>query len=221
MENALYISLSRQTALRRELAVVANNVANVNTASFKRELSIYETYPQKVKGGDTLAFVIDRGTATSYAPGPIQATDSAFDLAIAGPGFFAVDNGKGTHYTRNGSFRLDHENRLVRQPGPRYHHAVLIRQPHISGAIPAPLRRYKEAAVPKWKAASLTFELGSGVLRAYAQLGSVVALCAFHTFVALLGFDRKCCDRTGLESLQTDRLVGLLTIPIGADPDAL
>ena len=115
MENALYISLSRQTALRRELAVVANNVANVNTASFKRELSIYETYPQKVKGGDTLAFVIDRGTATSYAPGPIQATDSAFDLAIAGPGFFAVDNGKGTHYTRNGSFRLDHENRLVTQ----------------------------------------------------------------------------------------------------------
>ena len=45
MENAIYIGLSRQTALRRELSLVANNIANANTTSFKRELSIYGVAP--------------------------------------------------------------------------------------------------------------------------------------------------------------------------------
>ncbi|MDE0809637.1 MAG: flagellar basal body protein, partial [Alphaproteobacteria bacterium] len=43
MENSIYIGLSRQTALRREMALVANNIANVNTTAFKRELGIYAT----------------------------------------------------------------------------------------------------------------------------------------------------------------------------------
>ncbi|MEC7147251.1 MAG: flagellar basal body protein, partial [Pseudomonadota bacterium] len=36
MENSIYVGLSRQSALRRELALVANNIANINTTSFKR-----------------------------------------------------------------------------------------------------------------------------------------------------------------------------------------
>ena len=42
MENALLVGLSRQTALERQLDVIANNIANVNTAGFKADNSLFE-----------------------------------------------------------------------------------------------------------------------------------------------------------------------------------
>ena len=44
MENALLIGLSRQIALHRELEVVANNVANINTTGYKADGSIFQEY---------------------------------------------------------------------------------------------------------------------------------------------------------------------------------
>ncbi|MEC8282425.1 MAG: flagellar basal body protein, partial [Pseudomonadota bacterium] len=41
MESPGYIILSRQTALQRELSIVANNIANVNTTGFKAEMALY------------------------------------------------------------------------------------------------------------------------------------------------------------------------------------
>lgn len=44
MENSLLIGLSRQTALRNELNVVANNLANINTSGFKAQRLLFEEY---------------------------------------------------------------------------------------------------------------------------------------------------------------------------------
>ena len=44
MENTLLVGLSRQTVLERQLDVVANNIANVNTAGFKADSSLFEEY---------------------------------------------------------------------------------------------------------------------------------------------------------------------------------
>ena len=44
MDNALLIGLSRQIALRRELDVVANNIANVNTTGFKADGAVFSEY---------------------------------------------------------------------------------------------------------------------------------------------------------------------------------
>ena len=46
MENTLLIGLSRQTALRRELDVVANNIANLNTTGFKADGAVFAEYLQ-------------------------------------------------------------------------------------------------------------------------------------------------------------------------------
>ena len=46
MNNALLIGLSRQTALRRELDVVANNLANINTTGFKADGAVFGEYLQ-------------------------------------------------------------------------------------------------------------------------------------------------------------------------------
>ena len=44
MENASLVGLSRQVALSRELDVIANNVANINTTGFKADGSLFEEY---------------------------------------------------------------------------------------------------------------------------------------------------------------------------------
>ena len=44
MENTLLVGLSRQVALARQLDVVANNVANLNTTGFKSDGSLFEEY---------------------------------------------------------------------------------------------------------------------------------------------------------------------------------
>ncbi|EDP65284.1 hypothetical protein BAL199_02019 [alpha proteobacterium BAL199] len=117
MDNPVYIALSRQTALRRQMSVVANNVANANTTAFKREVMIYQTYAQKAPFTQTMDFVIDQGTATDQHQGNLKVTHNTFDMGINGPGYFQVDDGSGTKYTRNGTFTLDQQNRLVTQDG--------------------------------------------------------------------------------------------------------
>ena len=44
MENTLLVGLSRQMTLERQLDVVANNVANINTTGFKADRSLFEEY---------------------------------------------------------------------------------------------------------------------------------------------------------------------------------
>lgn len=117
MENPIYIALSRQTALRRQMSVVANNIANMNTASFKKEVMLFQAYTQKVPFTQKMDYVIDQGTATDLSQGELTQTHNAFDMAISGPGYFSVDDGTGTKYTRNGTFTLDERNRLVTQQG--------------------------------------------------------------------------------------------------------
>jgi len=117
MENSIYIGLSRQAALRRQMAQVANNIANMNTTGFKRELMIYQAYESKTAFTPVNDFVIDKGTAIDHQPGPMHKTGNAFDLAIDGPGYFQVDDGTGVFYTRNGTFSLDENNQLVTNQG--------------------------------------------------------------------------------------------------------
>lgn len=121
MENTIYIGLSRQTALRRELALVANNIANTNTTGFKRELGLYSTSQTKNAFVNKLDFVIDRGTSVSFEPGALSKTGNDLDVAINGPGFFGIDDGSGVKYTRNGSLSLSPDNQLITHEG----HAVV------------------------------------------------------------------------------------------------
>ena len=115
MENSIYIALSRQTALRREMTLIANNIANVNTTGFRRELAVYSAQTVNPRSSTPMDFVIDHATAVSFEPGSLRQTGNTFDVAISGPGFgfFAVDDGSGTAYTRNGSFQLGDDNQLL------------------------------------------------------------------------------------------------------------
>ena len=97
MENALLIGLSRQTMLERQLDVVANNIANVNTAGFKADSSLFEEYlmsgahEDNFVGSDRrVSYVQDRGTFRDFTQGAAEQTKNPLDVAIDGGGFLVV-----------------------------------------------------------------------------------------------------------------------------------
>jgi|APTNR8051073442_1049403.scaffolds.fasta_scaffold01207_7 flagellar basal-body rod protein FlgF len=121
MENGILVGLSRQSALRRDLDVVANNLANVNTTGFKRARAHFESFvpPQPAAGprGGRPVFVRDVATVTDTAPGRLDSTGNPFDLAIRGDGYFVVDTDAGPRYTRDGHFHPDQTGRMVTESG--------------------------------------------------------------------------------------------------------
>lgn len=119
MQNALLIGLSRQVALSRELDVVANNIANMNTTGFKADGSLFEEYLNSAaRAADTrVSFVQDRATWIDMSAGALERTGNALDVAINGDGFFAVQTQRGVRYTRNGSFQINPSGQLVTAQG--------------------------------------------------------------------------------------------------------
>lgn len=120
IENAQLIGLSRQIALRRQMDVVANNMANINTTGFKSEKVLFEQYVMPVArdqdfiGGDQpLSYVQDWATLHNLSGGAMVQTGNALDAAINGDGFFAVQTPGGDRWTKAGSFQLDRTGTLV------------------------------------------------------------------------------------------------------------
>lgn len=124
MENASLVGLSRQVALRRELDVISNNVANMNTAGFKAEEMVFNEFVSPVARDNTfqrrdrpLSFVADVATATNFAGGEVQTTGGETDVAIIGRGFFTVETPEGPRYTRAGALRKTGTGQLVSSHG--------------------------------------------------------------------------------------------------------
>ncbi len=121
MDNALYIGLSRQMVLRREMDIVANNIANADTAGFKVESLMTKTEPKApafTQGGPRpVKFVIADGVARDFGQGALRKTDAPLDMGIEGEGFFRVTTADGERFTRDGRFRTDPVGRLVTQGG--------------------------------------------------------------------------------------------------------
>ena len=122
METTTLIALSRQSGLRRQLDIVANNIANMNTTGFKGEKMMFVEHLVKSRGsesllGSKLSFVRDIATMTDFTEGPMEKTGNPLDLGITREGFFVVQTEDGERYTRNGRFQLDDGGQLVNQNG--------------------------------------------------------------------------------------------------------
>jgi len=124
MENALLIGLSRQTMLERQLDVVSNNIANVNTAGFKADASLFEEYlmpgahEDNFVGSDRrISYVQDRGTFRDLSQGAAEQTKNPLDIAIDGSGFLVVQTAAGERYTRDGGLQLNGQGQLVTAAG--------------------------------------------------------------------------------------------------------
>jgi flagellar basal-body rod protein FlgF len=124
MENTLLVGLSRQTLLERQLDVVANNIANVNTTGYKADSSLFEEFltsgahEDNFVGADRrVSYVQDRATYRDFSQGAADQTKNPLDLAIDGSGFLVVQTPAGERYTRDGGLQLNNQGQLVTVAG--------------------------------------------------------------------------------------------------------
>lgn len=122
----LWLSATGVTTNSHQVDVIANNLANAETSGFRRELATFrERSPEaKERGtptapGDRLFDNIGGGQLLSPSTfdstsGDLEQTGKNLDCAVAGDGYFLVQDPKGNErLTRNGSFQADREGNLV------------------------------------------------------------------------------------------------------------
>lgn len=123
MLRSLFTGISGLTAHQQMLDVTANNIANVNTVGFKSSRTVFQdTLSQTLQGAGAGTATIGGtnnkqiglgvklgGTEMNMGQGANQSTGVGTDLMINGDGFFAVQKGGQTIYTRAGAFHLDED----------------------------------------------------------------------------------------------------------------
>jgi flagellar basal-body rod protein FlgF len=128
MPYGLYLSAEGAYAQSRRLDVLANNMANVSTPGFKRDVALFQSrFAEAVQRGQAMPgshALTDLGggvkvlaTETDYSSGPLASTKNTTDMAINGDAFFVVRHGGKDLLTRAGNFSLTANGRLVTQDG--------------------------------------------------------------------------------------------------------
>lgn len=135
MENSMYTALFGALSNEHRLNNIANNLANVNTTGYKRDLLAFKDtfdmyahdqimeaqghvrqeklFPEPMHLARTrIAY-----SKTDFTQGSLKLTAAPFDMAISGEGFFKVATPQGEFYTRNGHFTLTAEGRLITEQG--------------------------------------------------------------------------------------------------------
>ncbi|MCR5559111.1 flagellar basal-body rod protein FlgF [Schwartzia sp. (in: firmicutes)] len=142
MWRGLYTAATGMITEQNRTAVIANNLANVNTTGYKRDRAIDEEFnpmlirrindTKKIAVTDFKGFSLDRrapivGTlglgsytaeiATDASQGNMMTTGNSLDLAISGNGYFEVQTPQGVRYTRNGNFYRQKDGTIVTSLG--------------------------------------------------------------------------------------------------------
>ena len=124
MNKGIYPALSGGVAYEKLLTIIANNVANINTAGYKADRPVFKVDVPDTINGTTLPYpVSDKfyteidSVFTDFNTGVIRQTGNVLDLAIEGDGFFVVDTPDGPRYTRSGNFILDASKALTTVDG--------------------------------------------------------------------------------------------------------
>jgi flagellar basal-body rod protein FlgG len=196
MSKGLWPAVSGSIAQAQRLEVVANNLANVNTAGFKRDSAAFrhllsdamtaagrEDVPRQIPtdkeiarlDGRDAAYVVVDGIHTEHSQGMAKTTGNPLDLLIEGKGFFEVLTPNGVRYTRQGNFILNGDGVLTTTDG------YLVLSPGAATAeagVPSPTPTREELAsravvIDSTRAGQITVGRDGGVYRGREQLGQI------------------------------------------------
>jgi flagellar basal body rod protein FlgG len=123
MIRGFYTALSGVVAAMTRQAVVADNIANVNTVGFKQSRTLQTDYELSIMNavGPELGLLgsgtVPAGLRLDISQGPLYETGVQTDLAVEGDGLFVVRTGNGIAYTRAGNFQTDATGMLVTEQG--------------------------------------------------------------------------------------------------------
>lgn len=116
-KNLNYTTLARQTALRKNLNMIANNIANINTTGFKKSslFLVGDRVPQASR--EMITMPLDYSTFRDLSQGALVQTDNPYDVGLLGKGHFMVSRGDQTYYTRDGHFTQNEKGELCTAQG--------------------------------------------------------------------------------------------------------
>ncbi len=138
MVRGIYTGASGMSAMQNKMDVIANNLANVDKTAFKRDITLFKTFPELLlhrENDDGVGFmpmgsfditplVGKLGTGvevnevfTRFEQGNVKLTNRDADLALNGNGFFVVQTNRGARLTRSGAFILNKDGMLVTPQG--------------------------------------------------------------------------------------------------------
>lgn len=128
MSGSIYMSATGALAYEKRLQLISNNLANVNSAGFKKDRSRFRAFelaemssgigrPVSWAQSQAPDYWMDFSTYTDFSAGKIKKTGNPFDLALSGTGFFCVQTPDGIQYTRRGDFTVNADEVLVTQEG--------------------------------------------------------------------------------------------------------
>ena len=180
MINSLWISKTGMEAQQTQLDVISHNLANVSTNGYKRATAVFEDLMyqnlRQVGANSTEQSQLPTGlqlglgvrtvaTSRSFTQGSMQQTNNQLDVAVKSNGFFQVTQPDGTiGYTRDGSFQVDAQGRLVTSSGLPVANGITVPPNAISvsiatdGTVSAQTQGTPSSTIGRIKLASATAE---------------------------------------------------------------
>lgn len=136
MSDGIYVAMTGAKARARQLDTVANNLANMDTISYRKQRVAFKEYLGRLKGPVAtqspdakvpdgisvpvdLSHVVMDENSSGKTPGELRQTGEALHLGLEGPGYFMLNTLAGMRYTRDGSFQRSSDGYLVARDGAR------------------------------------------------------------------------------------------------------
>jgi flagellar basal-body rod protein FlgF len=105
MQSGIYVGLSGQVALQRQLDTIANNVANVSTAGFRGGQVKFDSLRSGATAEPT-SYASSRAAFINRNAGEVVQTGNMLDVAVHGEAWLAIDTPAGRVYTRDGRLQM-------------------------------------------------------------------------------------------------------------------
>ena len=144
--SAFSIPLSGLEAMSSSLNNIANNLANLNTDGYKDQTLNFSDVFNQMQGtsgnGDPIqsgSGVEVAGTSSNFTDGSVSATGISSNMALQGNGFFVLQNGAGTDYTRSGDFTTNSSGQLTTPSG-----ELVMGYPAVNGVV-SPMPRWRRS----------------------------------------------------------------------------
>ena len=109
--SGLFTTIDSALVQKIRFDAISNNIANVNTNGFKKDVISFEHSP--------FAYALAQTSSTDFSGGNIIQTGNPLDVALDASAFFKIETGQGERYTQNGAFTLDAQGYLVTGKGER------------------------------------------------------------------------------------------------------
>jgi len=105
MNRGIYAAASAMNAAQQRVEAITANLANAGAVGFKRKGVVTHSFQNTLQ--KHMQPQIATREISDQSQGVLRPSESEYDLAFEGPGFFAIDTDKGEVYTRNGAFHVD------------------------------------------------------------------------------------------------------------------